>query len=280
MSKLSAFERLTLFAILMSAMTFTAAAQTASRKVSAKTPAVPAVAPAATPPSDPISETRVPAKKNGRPDARPSQVPDGSQGQAVKFDNSTSAYYYEFSQPDFVINKIIIQHDDSGAGTISFMKRGYSELVTDPIRISAAALERINDAYTVLNFLDSNDSYQYEKDYSHLGTTTYKLKRDGRERTTTFNWTVHKDAKILADEYRKIGNQFIWVFDITVSRENQPLEAPRLLDSLDSLIKRNEISDTTQMVPLLRGLADDERIPLIARNHAGKLVKDIEKVKK
>lgn len=84
----------------------------------------------------------------------------------------------------------------------------------------------------------------------------------------------------MADEYRRIANQFVWVFDISVSRENQPLEAPKLLNSLDSMIKRNEISDAKQMVPFLEGLSNDERIPLIARNHAGKLIKQIEKEKK
>ena len=43
-----------------------------------------------------------------------------------------------------------------------------------------------------------------------------------------------RTRKLLADEYRKIGNQFIWMFDINVARENQPLEAPRIMDALDS----------------------------------------------
>ena len=69
------------------------------------------------------------------------------------------------------------------------------------------------------------------------------------------------------------------MFDITLARENQPLEAPKLLDSLDSLIKRNEISDAEQMIPFLKELSNDERIPLIARNHAMRLVKKIGKIK-
>jgi hypothetical protein len=34
------------------------------------------------------------------------------------------------------------------------------------------------------------------------------------------------------------------------------------------------------MLPLLKELSNDERIPLIARNHAGRLVKQLEKEKK
>ena len=276
MSQLSVLQRLALLTFLLAALAISASAQLGTRKVSAKV----SPDPVATPPADAAPDTKAPTKKNGRPDERLQTSAGNPQNESDANMGSKSVYYYEFSQPDFVVQKIIIEHDGSGAGKISFVKRGYGDTVTDPIQVSAAALERINNAFTALNFLDSNENYQFEKDYSHLGTSTYRLKRDGRERTVVFNWTANKDAKALADEYRKIGNQFIWIFDITLSRENQPLEAPKLLISLDSLIKRNEISDPSQMVALLKGLTDDERIPLIARNHAGKLARQIEKVKK
>jgi uncharacterized protein (UPF0147 family) len=138
-------------------------------------------------------------------------------------------------------------------------------------------VERIKAVWQALNFLDSTESYQYEKDYSHLGNMTFTLKKDKRERIAKFNYTSNPNAKNLADEYRRIGQQFVWIFDITVARENQPLEAPRLMDALDSLIKRNEISDAAQMIPMLKELSNDERIPLIARNHATRIVKEIEK---
>jgi hypothetical protein len=157
------------------------------------------------------------------------------------------------------------------------MKKDFDEPITDPIQISLPAMERINGALKALNFFDSNENYQYEKDYSHLGNIKIHIKKDGRERTVTFNWTTNKDAKAIADEYRKIGNQAIWIFDITVARENQPLNAPQLVDVLDPYIRRGEISDQDQLLPFLQGLANDERIPLIARNHAGKLAKEIEK---
>jgi hypothetical protein len=70
------------------------------------------------------------------------------------------------------------------------------------------------------------------------------------------------------------------MFDMNVSRVNQPLESPKLMDVLDGYIKRNEVSDATQLLPFLKELGDDERIPLIARNHATRLIKQIEKEKK
>jgi hypothetical protein len=103
------------------------------------------------------------------------------------------------------------------------------------------------------------------------------MRKDGRERTTEFNWTDNKDAKSINDEYRKLGNQYIWMFDVNLARENQPLQAPGLMDELDSLVRRNDVSDTEQLIPFLKKLSVDERIPLIARNHAEKIVAAIEK---
>lgn len=214
------------------------------------------------------------AKKNERPNGG-----NSANKNAVK-NGYTPNYFYEFSQPAFVVSKIHIEHDEAGKGTISFTKSISDEVITDPIQVSPAALERIKNAVAALDFMNSTASYQYEKDYSHLGNITLKVSREGKTRETKFNWTTNANAKVLMDEYRKIGNQYIWVFDINLSRENQPLEAPKLMDKIDGYIRRNEISDAEQLIPFLKELGDDERIPLIARNHATRLIKQIEKVKK
>lgn len=270
-----------LFTVVILAVGIPITGQTRKRTPAKKTPVKTVQSqpvPAAPSPAEPS-----PVKKNGRPEA-------GDAGKANKRNDRGSdaknaavaipSYFYEFTQPDFIVSRVLIEHDESGKGKISFMKRGFDDLITDPIQLSSATVTRIDEALTTLNFLESSEDYQYEKDYSHLGNIRIRVAKGGRERTAKFNWTENKDAKLLADEYRKIGNQFIWMFDIEVARENQPLEAPKLLDSLDSMIRRKEISDPNQMTPFLQGLSNDERIPLIARNHASKIIKQIEKEKK
>ena len=238
------------------------------------------------------AETQTPEKKNERAEEiqsdfgvkkEPQKKNQSSRPQArsveVKAEEPRNLFVYEFTQPDFLVSHIVIQHDENGKGTITLEKREYlGESFTDPIQLSAVSLERIKNLFQTLNFLDSTEVYQSNiRQYPHLGTMKICLKADGRERAAEFNWTENKDAKALADEYRKISQQFVWMFDISVSLANQPLEAPGLMDQLDSLLRRNEISDPPQMVPLLKKLSDDERIPLIARNHAMRMVKDIEK---
>lgn len=260
-------------------------AQTRKGNSTAKKPAVSAR-------TEPTSDSNgakgtLPVKRNVRPEAdeikasqeRLNQRPLSS-AESLSEIAVVPTYRYEFTQPEFIISSLIIEHDASGKGKLLFVKKGYSEPVSDPIQISQITLGRINEALNALDFIASNQSYQFEKDFSHLGNVTFRLIKDDRTRETTFNWTQNKDAKALADEYRKVGNQFIWMFDILLARDNQPLESPKLLDSLESLIRRNEISDPVQMIPFLQTLVNDERVPLIARNHADKLVKQISKEKK
>ena len=191
------------------------------------------------------------------------------------------AFVYEFTQPAFTISHIRIEHDENGKGKITFLKKDFDEEFDDPIQLSAVTMEKLKTHFDALNFLESNEDYQYEKDFSHLGSMKITMRSgSGKERTAAFNWTSNTDAKAIADEYRKIANQYIWMFDITVARENQPLETPRLMQTLDGYFKRNGISDPPQMIPFLQDLTNDERVPLITRNNAAKLIKEIEKKKK
>jgi hypothetical protein len=187
------------------------------------------------------------------------------------------SYAYEFQQPQFYINHIIIKHDASGRGEISFQRQGDTEALTDPLELSESARKRIIGLWEALHFLDSSENYQAEKQFPHLGTMKLKMRRGTQERVAEFNWTNNPSARALADEYRRASNQAIFVFDIGVARQNQPLDSPKLLDTLDSYISRNEISDAQQLIPLLRDLNTDERLPLIARNHAARIVKKLEK---
>lgn len=186
-------------------------------------------------------------------------------------------YSYEFVQPKFFIRRIYIYHDEQGRGEISFERKDDEAAIVDPIELSEAALARIKALWDALKFLDSEASYQSERQLPHLGTMRLGMTRGERERIAEFNWTQDASASALVNEYRRAADQAIFVFNITLSRQNQPLEAPKLLDNLDNLYKRNGLSDPHQLIPLLRELANDERIPLIARNHAGRLIKQIQK---
>jgi len=81
----------------------------------------------------------------------------------------------------------------------------------------------------------------------------------------------------LANEYRRVSDQAILIFDIKLARDLQPLNAPQLMNQMEAYLTRGDLSDPKQLVPLLRELRTDEHIPLIARNHADRILKKIEK---
>ena len=224
--------------------------------------------------------TPTPGKTNSRgaaPAASPS--PTTTDATNTKADAATAAvrYSYEFNQPNFNIRRIVIEHDAAGRGQVSFARKDSEELFTDPLQISPAALARLLAAWDALKFLDSDANYQDEKQFPHLGTMTLEMKQGARSRKAEFNWTHDEHAAALVKEYRGIGEQQLFIFDVTLARQYQPSDTVKLFKRLESLLSRNELSDTAPLIPVLRDLATDERIPLMARNHATRLLKKIEK---
>lgn len=211
--------------------------------------------------------------------AKHNERPQQSAGAAVRSDTRTEAakYSYEFSQPKFYVKHIVLEHDANGRGTITFERLNEDTPVTEPIELSAVALARINAAWQALQFLDSNTDYQSSKQFPHLGTMRIGMERGERKRVAEFNWTNNSDAQALVNEYRKASDQAILVFDIAIARENQPLNAPKLMEAMESMLKRNGLSDPRQLIKLLQDLSTDEHVPLIARNHALRLLKQIQK---
>jgi hypothetical protein len=215
------------------------------------------------------------AKRNDRKPVEPTPTPL-NEPEPQKPQAATIHYTYEFNQPDFVVSHVVIQHDSTGRGEVTFVQRTETPIV-EPLQLSAAAMGRIFGLWRDLRFLESNENYQAAKNFAHLGT--YKIGMDDgmSKRTAEYNWSDNKTAWALTAEYRRAADQAILVFNIKLAREMQPLNSPGLMTELESMLTRNELSDPKQLVQLLTELKTDEHIPLIARNHADRILKKIEK---
>jgi hypothetical protein len=207
---------------------------------------------------------------------RPPQVA-GSTAVAGEINAAPVKYSYEFSQPKFYVKHIVLEHDANGRGTVTFERLNEDTPVVEPIALSAEALARINAAWQGMHFLESDTNYQAGKQFPHLGTMKIGVQRGEQKRVAEFNWTNNSDASALVNEYRKAADQAILIFDISIARENQPLNAPKLMEAMESMLKREMLSDPRQLLKLLQDLSTDEHIPLIARNHALRLIKKIQK---
>ena len=212
------------------------------------------------------------AKHNPRPQQVAEATADAGETKA-----GAIKYSYEFSQPKFYVKHIVLEHDASGRGTVTFERLNEDTPVVEPIELSPDALARIKSAWQGLQFLESDTDYQSSKQFPHLGTMKIGVQRGEQKRVAEFNWTNNSDASTLVNEYRKAADQAILVFDISIARENQPLNAPKLMEAMESLLKRDALSDPRQLLKLLQDLSTDEHVPLIARNHALRLIKKIQK---
>ena len=190
---------------------------------------------------------------------------------------NSPTFSYEFTQPQFYLRHIVIEHDSSGQGKITFERLNEEIPIVENLQISPEALKRIISLWEALRFLDSETNYQSDRQYAHMGTVKLSMVGGERKRTAEFNWSDVKEAADLAAEYRRVADQASFVFDVSVARENQPLNMPKLMESFESLLKRNALSDPKQVIPLLKDISSDERLPLIARNHAIRLITKIDK---
>ncbi|HEV2862602.1 MAG TPA: hypothetical protein VGX48_16430 [Pyrinomonadaceae bacterium] len=198
----------------------------------------------------------------------------------VKEDPNASNYAYEFKHPDFFVYFIHIEHDDRGRGHIRFERRTDTEQLTEPLELSPAVLGRLKAHWTNLRFLESDASYQGERNYPSQGMSKLTMRQGARSRTAEFNYSQDPDAQGLVNEYRRAADQALFVFDLQVALESQPLDTPKLINRLDSLVDRDQLSDKKQLIPLVKQLTEDERVPLVGRNQAARILKKLEEEKK
>src|SRR5581483_6852117 len=104
-------------------------------------------------------------KRNGRPqDARTQSQPRPDEN---KRPAEQMRYSYEFTQPQFVIRHILIEHDAYGRGKVTFERQGEETAIIEPVELSAAAWTRITGFWNDLRFLDSTENYQSPKRFAH-----------------------------------------------------------------------------------------------------------------
>ena len=181
------------------------------------------------------------------------------------------AFSYRFENERFVVSRIEMTIDGRGEGRLVFVRKGLSKPVERPVRITETVAGRLADLVTRLDFFASGEVYQTSGDHSNLGTVTLYASRDGLAREVVFNYTSNRDMTVLASTLRGIANREMFAFDLETATRFQPLETPHLIEALSNEIDLGRITDPAALVPLLREMAGDVSLPLIARNRAGAL---------
>lgn len=192
---------------------------------------------------------------------------------------ANTAFSYKFENRRFYIPLIQVDLDAGGNGHLHFMRGESDDVIDRKFKILPSTMKRIARLLGVTGFLDSKEEYQAKKDFSHLGWMTITVRQGERERTVRFNYTTNQDIAGLAEVFQGIATQEIDLFDLELAVQHQPLDVPRRLDALETDLRLDRVTEPEQLVVRLRELAGDDTMPLIGRNHANRIIKDIEKGK-
>lgn len=187
-------------------------------------------------------------------------------------------FHYLFENEKFTTPRIELEFGADGKGEFRFKKKE-SEEIANKLEVTTVVLGQISALLAELNYLDSSENYQHKKDFSHLGTITIEIAQSGKHRKVQFNYTDNPAMSKLANIFRNIATQETRVFEIETIRQSDPISTPAQLRYLDSELRSKNIADPERFIALLQDIKLDEGVPLIARNHAERLLKDIKKPK-
>ena len=193
-------------------------------------------------------------------------------------ETSSARYRYLFENEKFTTPRQEVVFGADGRGEFRFKRKDGEEIV-NPLAVSATLVAQVQGLLDELRFLDSAEDYQYKKDFSHLGRVTISLARGGRDRETTFNYTTNPAMNRLVEIFRNIATQETRVFEIETVRATDPISTPAQLRLLETELRSKHIAEPHRLAPLLQEIKLDESVPLIARNHADRLLKEIKKEK-
>src|SRR4030095_2707017 len=189
------------------------------------------------------------------------------------------SYSYRFENPRFDLRVIEIDLNANGTGELRFTRGASDEVLDCKVKLLPATIARISGLFEASGFLSSDTEYQDKKDFSHMGWITLGAREGTRERKTRFNFTTNIQIKTLEEIFRAIASQEISVFDIENAERYQPLDLPKQLETLENDLRLERIAEPERLLATLNEIVADDIQPLIARNHARKIIDNIKKGK-
>jgi hypothetical protein len=182
------------------------------------------------------------------------------------------SFTYKFEGPRFYLRIIEIDLGSSGAGDLRFTRGESDEVLDSKINLQPGTIARIRQLFELSDFLGSETSIQDKRDMSHLGWITIGAKQGSRERKVRYNFTTNPHIKELQDIFLGIAWQEIALFDMDNAERYQPLDLPKQLEILENDLRLERIAEPTRVIAPLKEIASDVSQPLIARNHAKRII--------
>lgn len=189
------------------------------------------------------------------------------------------SFAYKFENARFYIPLLEIDLRPDGGGVLRFKRGESDEMVDLKFKLLPATLARVRQLCQATRFLTSDADYQDKKDFSHLGWISISARQGELSRAIRFNYTLNAEIRELADIFRGIATQEIHVFDMDTAQQYQPLDLPGRLEAVENDLRLERLAEPERMLTPLREIAGDDTQPLIARNHATRIMDGIKKGK-
>jgi hypothetical protein len=193
--------------------------------------------------------------------------------------DNVEAYTYTFENEKFDPKFVEIKLTADGKAAMRYQKRDEPDIEQVDFMVTTQTTNRLKTLFDSVNFLNSQESYQSNRDLANLGKITLQLVQGERNRSTSFNFTNNQSVTQIVALFRGLETQQRRVTELTNARQFAPLDLPRLLKALEEDIKRGRIAEPKQMLTLIDEVAKDDTLPLIARNLAQKISKTLAKEK-
>jgi hypothetical protein len=197
----------------------------------------------------------------------------------ISYQVETVRYSYTFENEKFDPKFVEIKLIADGKAVLRYQKRDEPEVEQMDFTVTSQTLNRLKNLFDSVNFLNSQESYQANRDLANLGRITLQLEQGERHRRTSFNFTNNQMVMQIVTLFRGLETQQRRVTELTNARQFAPLDLPRLLKAVEEDLKRGRIAEPTQLSTLIDEIAKDDTLPLIARNLAQKILKNLAKEK-
>lgn len=174
------------------------------------------------------------------------------------------------SFPEFLA--IIV--DSSGSGTHEARKLDEPSRPR-PLKISPATTQRLFQLAGLLKNFKSVDLESHKK-VANLGLKTLTYEGGGEENRAAFNYTLRREAQLLADLFEKIASvqQHIMMLEFAIKYDH--LSLPRELMRIQTDLNNKALADPELLVPQLQQIARNPRFLHLAQVRAQNILERLQ----
>ncbi len=142
-------------------------------------------------------------------------------------------------------------------------------------KLTAATTQRLFSLAAELNNFQSIDLESHKK-VADMGEKTFAYWRDGKQSSTTFNYTTRKEAQELTDTFERIATAADHVQTLQFAIKYDPLALPGDLLRVQVDLANNALADPQMMVPTLEEIAHNPRFMHLAQVRAQDILQRVQ----